>query len=73
MLLAFYSNYLYYRSVVGYVQDIYKPQTFQNSTTKSDFTIQKFILNNNDGTKIQVNMYDNEIKTFSPKLAINKV
>lgn len=62
-----------FRSVVGYVQDIYQPQTFQNSTTKVDFTIQKFVLNNNDGIKIQVNMYDNEIKTFSSKLATNKV
>ena len=68
------STLLYnYKSVVAYIQEIYDFQTFKNSETEIDFNIQKFLINNNEGIKIQCNMDDNEIKKFATQLTLHKV
>lgn len=64
---------LYYRLVVAYISNIYEKRTFRNKEKNSDFTILKFMLNNNYGTEIQCNIYDETINIFENKLILNDV
>ena len=59
--------------VIGYVENIFAEETFKNSTTNTEFRIQKFVLNNNNGIKIQCNMYDSNIEKFKKYLNENEV
>ncbi|OXU32200.1 hypothetical protein TSAR_007994, partial [Trichomalopsis sarcophagae] len=53
-----------YRSVVGFIQEIIPEKIYTNRVKNEDFRVMKFILNNNDGCKLQCNIYDENIDKF---------
>ena len=44
-----------------------------NKNQKDEFTIFKFVINNNNGITIQANMYDQEIEKYSNLITKNEV
>ena len=61
------------RSIVGYIDSIIETRTYTNKRTGSDFQIMKFILNNNNGIKIQCNVFDDKITQFSNHIKLDDV
>lgn len=59
---------LWIRSVVGYIEKIFKRETHTHKEKNTDFQILKFILNNNDGMQIQCNIYNDNIERFNLKI-----
>lgn len=69
----FSSNSNFIRSVVGYIEEIIEEKTFVNREKNTKFRIAKFIMNNNDGVKLQCNLYDDVIEKFLHKLKLFEV
>ena len=44
-----------------------------NRRRNVEFTILKVIVNNNDGVRVQCNIYDENISIFLPQLKLNQV
>lgn len=62
-----------YRSAVGYVEEIIPQQTYFDKKKQKDFTVYKFLINNDDGIIIQCNVYNNNIKQFESKIQLYEV
>lgn len=58
---------------MGYVDEIYDEEKFNKKDTQQEFTLLKFILNNNDGVKIQCNIFNDNIKKFAKLIKPNSV
>ncbi|XP_031778861.2 uncharacterized protein LOC103315349 [Nasonia vitripennis] len=63
---------LFFRTLVAYIEEISNTETYINKLKNVEFEIKKCILNNNDGTKIQCNMYNEIIGLFAAKLNLNE-
>ena len=61
------------RTVVGYIEEIISEMKFTHREKNIEFKIFKFIVNNNDGVRIQCNIYNENIAFFLPKLKLNQV
>ena len=59
--------------VIGYIEAVEKPRTIISKTTGKPYEIFKFILNNNDGCKIQCNIWNKDIEIFEDKIKYNQV
>ena len=59
--------------VIGYIEAVENPRTIIFKATGKSYEIFKFILNNNDGCKIQCNIWNKDIETFEDKIKYNEV
>ena len=59
--------------VIGYIEAVENPRTIISKATGKSYEIFKFILNNNDGCKIQCNVWNKDIEIFEDKIKYNKV
>ncbi|KAL7289386.1 hypothetical protein TKK_0016587 [Trichogramma kaykai] len=59
--------------VKAFVDDIRPEENHINKNTGKGFTVWKFIINNNDGLKIQCTVYNELIDKFKSKLTVNKI
>ena len=60
-------------TIVGFIDEIYPEEKFWNRMKNSEFTIFKFILSNNNGIRIQCNIYDTNIAKFQAAVKMNEV
>ena len=59
--------------MIGYIDEIFPIKSYNNKETNKEFKIVKFIINNNDGLRLQCNLYNENIEKFTSNLQINKV
>lgn len=59
--------------MVGYVEEIIGTCTYLRSQKNENFKVFKFILNNNNGSIIQVNIYEKNIDLFAPLIKLHEV
>lgn len=62
-----------FRNVIGYIEEILPTQVFDNKVNEKPVKIRKFILNNDDGIRIQCNIFNENIDKFSSKLKLHEV
>lgn len=61
------------RSIMGYVDQFTEIETYMNHESKREFTVFRFILNNDDGCKISFVSYNDNAKNFREKIELHKV
>lgn len=52
---------------MGYIEKIFNVESHTQKEKNIEFKILKFILNNNDGMRIQCNIYNDNIEKFNLK------
>lgn len=62
-----------YSIVVGYVDSIQPKRTIRSREKAETYEVMKFIINNNDGCRIQCNIWNKEIEIFEKSIVINEV
>lgn len=59
--------------MIGYIEQIIPTKTFINRETNKEFRVAKFLINNNDGARAQVNMFNENIERFLDQVQLNQV
>lgn len=62
-----------FRNVIGYIEEVLPTKVFDSKVNEKPVKIMKFILNHDDGIRVQCNIFNDNIEKFSTKLKLHEV